>query len=388
MTRHQTEGPSGPPPEEWERTLATRVGYWLVGALLGLCLAWAIQPAPGTGFYLMAFWMSFFSLALLGEIVILIRRIRRLPPLPDPTDTRPADGRVEVAAVRGALAQENPQDLRFRKFLAFEAAEAAPRPARRRAPPPLLGRVVFASVFVGRDGADWSDAECAKAHAALTRAGEWVERQAIRWEAPVNIALADTYFATADDLVEDVEVTFVPEGEGAGPFEADATVKAVAGFSRAARRLGFRDAVDLTRQAGSRIEADALVWLLHLRRAGRSHAVRVDDDTLPGVALAVCYAREENFPEPLAGPPFVDPVTIVHELMHLFGASDKYGVPLRSFPPRSVTERDVMILSFESLSRLRVDPLTAGEIGWGRGNAKRVDHKGTKDTKEREDFQL
>jgi len=83
-----------------------------------------------------------------------------------------------------------------------------------------------------------------------------------------------------------------------------------------------------------------------------------------GVSLAVCYARDENFPEPLDGPPFTDPVTIVHEVLHLFGASDKYGVPLRSFAPKSVTNREVMRLDENSLIRLRIDPLTAREIGW------------------------
>ena len=57
-------------------------------------------------------------------------------------------------------------------------------------------------------------------------------------------------------------------------------------------------------------------------------------------------------------------MTVVHELFHLFGASDKYGIPLRSFPPKSVTDRDVMRLDSETLSRLRVDPATAAEVGW------------------------
>ena len=79
---------------------------------------------------------------------------------------------------------------------------------------------------------------------------------------------------------------------------------------------------------------------------------------------AVSYAREANFPEPLRHPPYTDPVTIVHELLHLFGASDKYGVSLRSFPPKSVTTREIMRLDEPSLSRSRIDPLTAAEIGW------------------------
>jgi hypothetical protein len=148
------------------------------------------------------------------------------------------------------------------------------------------------------------------------------------------------------------------------PFERDAVTKALASASRAATELGFQDAVAMVSAINPRVHADARVWLLHPRQAGHSLAVPLDDTLLAGVSLAVCYAREANFPEPLGGPPFTDPVTIVHELLHLFGASDKYGVPLHSFPPRSVTHREIMRLDESSLLRLQIDPLTAEEIGW------------------------
>ena len=49
-------------------------------------------------------------------------------------------------------------------------------------------------------------------------------------------------------------------------------------------------------------------------------------------------------------------MTVVHELLHLFGATDKYGRSLRDVPPGTVTSRDVMRLSETRLSRLRIDP--------------------------------
>jgi hypothetical protein len=82
------------------------------------------------------------------------------------------------------------------------------------------------------------------------------------------------------------------------------------------------------------------------------------------VCLAVCYAREASFTEPVVRAPGPDPVTFVHELLHLFGATDKYGVPLSEFPPGAVTACDVMRLDRTRLARLHVDPLTAAEIGW------------------------
>ena len=129
-------------------------------------------------------------------------------------------------------------------------------------------------------------------------------------------------------------------------------------------RLGFRDASDLTQAIEGRFQADATVWLLHLRRAGTSLAMIDCETSLQGVNLAVCYCREASFPEPLDGLARTDPVTVVHELLHLFGATDKYNYPLKEFERGSVSSREVMRLSEVRLSRLRVDRLTAREIGW------------------------
>ena len=236
-----------------------------------------------------------------------------------------------------------------------------------RGPRPLCSvHLVLISVFIGKDRHAWSEAEIARAHASMLRAGAWIEREAIRWDAPVNLDLSETYFVADDHRPDDVEVDFAPQGGEMQPFEAHAVTKALAVASRAATRLGFRDAVAMIEEINPRfLAADARVWLLHPRQAGHSHAIPLDDTELSGVSLAVCYAREASFPEPLTRPPYTDPVTIVHELLHLFGASDKYGVSLRSFPPATVTTRDIMRLDESSLSRARIDPMTAREIGWG-----------------------
>ncbi len=80
--------------------------------------------------------------------------------------------------------------------------------------------------------------------------------------------------------------------------------------------------------------------------------------------LAVIHAAETDLPGPLLGPPSVDPATIAHELLHLFGASDKYGRSLKDYAPGSVTPREIMRLTESRLARLQVDPLTASELLW------------------------
>lgn len=334
----------------------------------------ALTPVAEEGVPWIAFWTALVVVGLSGELVQALTSLRPLRGPVVPPGALPADGEVELVPISGARGEPNEQDPRFSSYRSLEGEEATgPRPALGdMAPPPLLGKIAILSVFLGRDGCPWSDVEIAEAQAAILRAGRWIEREAIRWEAPVNVAVADTYFETDEDEADDVEMTFVPEGDGVAPLEARAVTKALVDLTRAASRLGFRDAAGWLGGINPRVEADVHVWLLHPRRAGRSLAIPLDRTELRGVSLAVCYAREANFPEPLVGFPFTDPVTIVHELMHLFGASDKYGVPLSSFPAKSVSSRDIMRLNELSLSRLRVDPRTAWEVGWGRQDRRRV----------------
>lgn len=294
---------------------------------------------------------------------------RDMVPFPTSHDTRAADGEVGTLPIGGAIASQPIEGWEFRRFEGLEA-----RPGEGdfhgfriwgRRYPPLLGKVAIVSLFVGRDGKGWSIDELIKAHRALRRAGAWIEREAIRWQVPVNLDLVECYFETVEDDANREVAIFRPDEWGdVGLPDPDAENRILGILGRAAGRLGFKDPVDLLGRIGRRIEADQIVWLLHVRRAGKSIALPSDATGIPGVAVAVCYAREDDFEAPMAGPPFADPITFVHELMHLFGASDKYDVSLSSFPRGTVSERDIMVLGIEALSRLHVDPLTAVEIGW------------------------
>src|SRR4051794_27580468 len=314
-----------PPPSPARRTRPALTGRrwpWVVGLLAVALLGLAIPREPDQlGLILLALLLAVALFGLATEVAGLARP-RRPSPRSRPSGTgEPADGRVELRPLAGVVAEPYPHDPRFRRFVALDPSAAVPDRPAPSGPPPLLGRVAIFSVFLGQDGRAWSDDEIARAHDALIRAGGWLEREAMRWGAPLQVELVDTDFVADDPEPDEVEIAFVPEGDGAAPFEVHATTKALTAFSRAAARLGFADAADLIARAGRRVEADARVWLLHPRRAGRSHAVPEADTPWPGVSLAIAYAREASFPEPLAGPPRPDAVTYAHELLHLFGAT-------------------------------------------------------------------
>lgn len=350
-----------------------RVGHWIVGSVAGVALAAMIPDSLFPAARLAAACTVLFIVGLVGE-VLWLRSFGFVLNRPRTRDPRPADGRVDVARIAGVDSRPNPFDARFRRFdgISTDGERSPDGVSLGRASPPLLGRVVIFSLFIGHEGSAWTDEELADAHEALLRSGAWVEHEAGRWQAAVNVEVAEMYFVADLDEPDEVAVGFQTEGDTVGPFEQDAALKAVAAATRAAVRIGFHDFADLAATMERRVDADAAIWLQHPRCAGRSFALPVEQRMLEGVALAVCYPLEASFPEPLPRntSACIDPVTVVHELLHLFGASDKYGHSLREFEPGTVTRNEVMRLSESRLSRLRIDERTARELGWREMDAR------------------
>jgi hypothetical protein len=342
---------------------ATRGVFWGAGFLLGIAGAAIISEDLFPGARPTVAGVLFLTLGIVGEILAKRQETKARPRV---RDVRPPDGRVDLAALAGVRSEPNLHDARFARFVALDDASKRANPAvRTPSSPPLLGRVVIVSLFLGKDGRSWPDVEIAGAHEALTRAGLWLEREAARHGAAMNIELADTYFTHDDAGSDDVAIAFQADGDDIGPFAEGAGVKAFVDVTRAAASsFGFRDAKALFDAIEGQLDADVTVWLVHPRQAGRSFALPRENSEWESLSLAVCYPREASFPERLTGSARVDPVTIVHELLHLFGASDKYNRSLREYPSSTVTRREVMRLDETQLARLRIDPSTAREIGW------------------------
>ncbi len=291
-------------------------------------------------------------------------------------DARPADGEVPFFGLPGVIAVANEAKPEIRSFRGLDLEFRPPIPSR---PGPrvraLLGRVGVVSLFVGRDGGTWTDREVAEAFDSVARMGRWLEREAARWGAPVNVELIDVAFVGDDPADERVAIAVSLDPYRTVIDEADADRNGVASASRAAAGLGFADLDALIRRIEPLTDHDQIVWFVHILRAGRSSAITSVSFGNRVAGLSLCYARESTATQRLVGIPYVDPVTLAHEVLHLFGATDKYGTPLTTFGSRAVTSRDVMRLTESQLRRLRIDPLTAAEIGWAanasRGNANR-----------------
>jgi hypothetical protein len=314
-------------------------------------------------------------LFLVRELIRLSGSIRAIRPqrrpAPRDLDQIPETDRgIRLLPMQDVVAAPNRWNADFRSFQAriLTADEPAPIPRfgpERAAPWRLLDHVAVISLFIGRDGRYWSDREIAQQLEAVRSAAHWTQQQASRWRVSLRLDLADTYFTTLlDDDPGPEGIALLPEGSRMGLFDSSVKSFGPALMSRAAATVGFQDAVDLATRVNDRLAARQHVWLIHLRCRGRSYAVPVDLTPLDGLCVAVCYAEFASFPEPMSLFQHPAPATIAHEMLHLFGATDKYNVSLNHFQPGTVSPLDIMRLGHHRLSRLRVDPLTAAEIGW------------------------
>jgi hypothetical protein len=311
------------------------------------------------------------ALGILFELALAIasrpQEVDELSALP----LRPGDGRAEISLLNGIKIVPSSQDRRIGRI-----AEASLKPPRWRGlmlgntPIPrriwnLRGRVMLVSMFLGRDGRSWTDTEISGAYHALWRAAAWIEHEARRWHVTVNIALCEGYLATCENGrrgESELRVVDDPYRRSLDTFEDTRAV--IAAMHAMAREQFGCDFEVAAQRLSSMSEADQVVWIVHSLSAGTSYYLGPDTEGLGGVRVAVCHVREEVESTPYLGTPFSDPVTFVHELLHAFGATDKYGTSANRFGVGQVSERDVMLLQTESLSRLRVDPLTARELGW------------------------
>lgn len=335
-----------------------------------LHLVWAAEDGPDLRVWVLLGGGAI--AALFVELIRLLARARR-----EAAVTRwsgQVEGPIEnpVTGVVELLmepVEDNPATSQYFRYVGpfcddWRAKDRPAMPWRKVACPPLRGRVVLVSLFVGADGQGWSDEEIARHLASLERAARWMEEQAGRYGVEASVGTADVYFQVDGGDTPEVDMEVAQSGGQVGLFEAEMTVRALTLMSRAAAEMGFRDAVDFVQEVAARLPGSTVAWLLHLRLAGRSYAVPLNRTELDGVSLAFCHARQANFTEPLVRPPVPRAGVLAHEILHLFGAEDKYGWPLSHFPPRSVSGRDVMRLDSERLADLRVDPLTASELGW------------------------
>ena len=121
------------------------------------------------------------------------------------------------------------------------------------------------SLFVGCDGRPWTESEVIGRLDALLHVGRWVAGQASRYKIPLTLGVCDTYFAVEDDSTEQVEIGFAPEGDEVGPAELGQITKSLVMMSRAACRLGFRDADEMVETIAGKLPGFRSVWFLHIR---------------------------------------------------------------------------------------------------------------------------
>lgn len=347
-----------------------RITYWLTGPALIVLLAGLARGDQRDLVRILAFalWVSW-GLAL--EVGSLVRDVKSKAARPV-QGPRPADGRVEITSVRNMTVEPFPLDVRFQRLVQKLnpsrnssvplACGSVPRPT---AP---LGHIALGSFFIGRDGRAWTDREIADTLNALARAARWVEAEAALWSAPLNVSQLSPFVVGMDasPRTPGVLLKGIEEHQSA-LFDPTESAQLLHAAGAIATEHGFASLLDLINTFSANVDADLVIWYLHSLSQGRSHLLAEEEGPALAPRAAICYAREDEPPDRWSGTVVPDPCTFAHELMHAFGATDKYGVSSSHFPPGEVSPHDIMRLDMNRLSQLRIDPMTARELGWWSG---------------------
>ncbi len=337
--------------------MAWRTSYILIGLLLLI-----VVTTLTTNAYWLGSLLAWVLIALASEVVSLIRGLLAGS---GPRDLSPPDGEVGLVWVPGFEIKPNEVDPRV--GLLVQPVVISPLALAEEAAPvvPLLGKVVIITIFIGRDDASWTDTEIAGCLGSVVTAGRWIEAEAIRWGVPLNLELATAYLVGDDASERPTELALGSDGQ-VDDTSVEATRRMIRSIMQVLHPVGFDRPSELLEVVKQRLGADAVVGLVHPRSAGRSFVYSHNlSEVRLAAGLAICYPRYADHDTTLTRkPPATDPTTIAHELLHLFDATDKYDVPLSRFAKREVTRRDIMRLERNTLSHLRIDQLTAREIGW------------------------
>jgi hypothetical protein len=253
----------------------------------------------------------------------------------------------------------------YRRFVALGEGVPPPDDAEVKPALALADRVALVSFFVDRPESSWTDAEICEVLGAVEECARWISEQASGYGVGLEVFSDPLYYHASDPREHLVPIGFQTAGGRTVPVEAESAAQCVALASYWPPRLGFADIVRFFGHIERSIDADSWAVLFHPREAGRSYALPAKLSLHPCVELVVCYPQHAVLRGEVEGPLRPSPAVYAHEVLHLFGASDKYDtISLKDFPSRSVTDRDIMRCRNWRLKRLRIDPLTAAEIGW------------------------
>lgn len=200
----------------------------------------------------------------------------------------------------------------------------------------LKGRVLLGHVFVQRTSGAWDKNKIASTLKKVEQATRWIEKQAQNFKAEV---VFDTYLP---------QTLFVRFG---GPIPCHKNRhRNLAAFEEA-----FRDPVKELTAHAAKTEAQNTALLIHTDENVRSYAV----------AKWLGDRRPINFMEYCVCSTYYSEAAYAHEILHLFGADDFYSEFFKKLHHyRSEFLRGSIMFSGHSLEGVRIDDLTAQNLGW------------------------
>ncbi len=223
------------------------------------------------------------------------------------------------------------------------------------------GKTLIVNCFVSADHKDWTTDEKNEILTKESKSVEWAKEQALQWK------ITGLDFTTINlGLEHDIKLNEIKKSTdpNANSRHKVAWVPLVLHAANIPIVSNFYDSVKKANNA------DNVVVVIFARETGHSFAEPSHDNNKNGErfleGVVVYRINDYDGSEMRAG-------TIIHEVLHLFGAWDMYVTKKKTadaktnainiFAPRTIMLGHA-ILPFHELSAINIDPLTAWRIGW------------------------
>ncbi len=216
----------------------------------------------------------------------------------------------------------------------------------------LSGEIYTLSCFVSGPDDEWTYNEKLEILNLLKEAQEWIKKEASKYNVSVDFSQSGNF-----GLNKDIKLPFIERGSASGKESVD-------WVSKVLYKIGYSSTLDLGTWVKNNTNAENYQVIIFAKGKGNGYAMAYSTDMEKEkyyVEGAVLYERY-NGNGKLASS------SIVHEIMHLYGAWDLYKTFNQTQEneqrARELFPNSIMLRTSYNINELTIDKLTAWLIGW------------------------
>lgn len=208
----------------------------------------------------------------------------------------------------------------------------------------LKGTLAIHNIFVDCLPNHWDEKEINAVERALRECCAWIKREASKYSITVDTRISENHFIAKSDRLP--------------PSARNSRDEIFEWSSNVLKSIDFEDMQHYAHTFQEEEKAENWITFFHVQVAGRSYAF--DSTAITPIEFLVCFSEYADTPERKTLHTIrPDPREYAHEILHLFGAKDKYETSDKH-PLTDIMNR----LDKFSLELLSISKPTAQEIRW------------------------